>query len=313
MSHLGNLISMVNDRFSKRTLPREPEPDLVMSDESQVAAYAEAGRIDGSMAAVYLFHSARISQVIQGCKTVIDLGCGPATQLAQIAELNPSISFHGIDLSATMLRTAEEYIRSKGLTNVRFSQGDISKLVGIADGSADAVISTVALHHLPSQDHLRSCFREISRILRPDGAMYLVDFGRFKSLKTAIYFAYVNRNKKSHLFSLDFERSLRAAFQYEEFEQFAEELLPSNVNVLSTFIAPMFTLLKTADNSLSHELLWRLRTMRKALPSNYRSELDDLRNFFRFGGLKNDPFHQSIFEILLNRNVQANPEFSVVT
>ena len=73
----------------ERSLPREPEPDLVMDDPDQVAAYAQAGRIDGVMAASYLFHSARISQTISGAKTVLDLGCGPATQLAQIAQLNP--------------------------------------------------------------------------------------------------------------------------------------------------------------------------------------------------------------------------------
>src|SRR5688572_15936430 len=92
---------LVRERLSSRTLPREPEPDLVMDDPDQVAAYDKAGSIDGLMASSYLFHSARISQVIHGCKEVIDLGCGPAIQLCQIAELNPEISFHGVDLSPT--------------------------------------------------------------------------------------------------------------------------------------------------------------------------------------------------------------------
>ena len=64
---------LLRERFSERTLPREPEPDLVMDDPDQVAAYDKAGSIDGQMASAYLFHSARISQVIQGCKEVGDL------------------------------------------------------------------------------------------------------------------------------------------------------------------------------------------------------------------------------------------------
>jgi arsenite methyltransferase len=81
--------TFLRELLVSRSLPREPEPDLVMDDPQQVAAYAEAGRIDGIMASSYLFHSARISQVVQGCKTVLDLGCGPATQLAQVAQFNP--------------------------------------------------------------------------------------------------------------------------------------------------------------------------------------------------------------------------------
>ena len=47
-----------------------------MGDADQVAAYTEAGRIDGVMSAAYLFHSRRISQVIRGCNRVVDIGCG---------------------------------------------------------------------------------------------------------------------------------------------------------------------------------------------------------------------------------------------
>lgn len=87
-------------------MAREPEPDLVMDDPQQVAAYDEAGSIDGLMSSAYLFHSARVSQVIRGCKEVVDLGCGPAIQRCQIAQLNPSTTFHGLDLSPEMLEKA---------------------------------------------------------------------------------------------------------------------------------------------------------------------------------------------------------------
>ena len=66
MPRFGILPVILRELLVERTLPREPEPDLVMADMDQVAAYAHAGRIDGVMSAAYLFHSARISQVIQG-------------------------------------------------------------------------------------------------------------------------------------------------------------------------------------------------------------------------------------------------------
>jgi arsenite methyltransferase len=273
-----------------RTLPREPEPDLVMDDPEQVAAYVEAGRIDGVMAAAYLFHSARVTQVIQGCGSVLDLGCGPATQLAQIAELNPHTRFTGLDLSSTMLSDAEKHVQALGLGNVSFRQGDITALDGIPDASFDGIISTMALHHLPTLRHLEDCFASIRRVLKPGGALYLTDFGRLKSLKSVIFFAYMNARHQPHLFSLDYERSLRAAFLREEFAALTARHLPGGAEVVSTFKVPFLVLVKTADKPLPGELRARVKAMRSKLKLRYRRDLDDLRTFFRLGGMKHDPF-----------------------
>lgn len=290
MPRLSLIPTFFREVFGTRMLPREPEPDLVMEDAAQVAAYSGAGRIDGVMAAAYLFHSAHISQVIQGCQKVIDLGCGPATQLAQIAALNPHISFLGMDLSATMLESAQNHVQNMGLQNVELVQGDITRLANIADHSVDGAISTMALHHFPGYEHLRACFKEITRILRPGGALYLVDFGRLKSLKSVIFFSYMNAAHQPHLFSLDYERSLRAAFLLEEFQALTRECLPPYAVVYSTFKMPFLTLIKSQDKTLPDSLRHQLKEMRQNLPSRYRHDLDDLRFFFRLGGLKGDPF-----------------------
>lgn len=281
---------LIREVVSERTLPREPEPDLVMTDEEQVKSYARAGRIDGVMSSAYLFHSARVSQVMQGCKEVVDLGCGPATQLIQIAELNPQISFHGIDLSDTMLGRARDYAVERDVSNVRFSKGDITKLDMLADASVDGVMTTMVLHHLPTLNHLRSCFREVARVLRPGGSVYLTDFGRLKSLKSVIYFAYINAKRQPHLFTLDYERSLRAAFTMDDFRELARETLPSSVSIYTTFLVPMLTVLKTEDKPLPAETISRLKQLRSNLPPKYRAALDQIRTFFKLGKMRNDPF-----------------------
>lgn len=273
-----------------RSLPREPEPDLVMDDPDQVAAYVEAGRIDGVMAAAYLFHSARISQVIQGCQTVLDLGCGPATQLAQIAQFNPEIRFTGLDLSSNMLADAKRHVEALGLENVALRQGDITRLDAFDDRSLDAVISTMALHHLPTLEHLDQCFAEVRRVLKPGGALYLTDFGRLKSLYSVIFFAYLNARHQPHLFSLDYERSLRAAFLKEDFVSLAAKYFPPEVQVESTFKVPFLVIVKTADRPLPVDLRQRIDALRASLKPRYRRDLNDLRTFFSLGGLKNDPF-----------------------
>lgn len=280
----------VRELFCERSLPREPEPDLVMSDAEQVAAYALAGRIDGVMSASYLFHSARVSQVIAPDTTVLDLGCGPATQLGQIAQLNPRTRFIGVDMSTTMLADAEAHVRSLGLDNVRFQEGDITKLESIADASVDTVTSTMALHHLPTHEHLDQCFAQIRRVLKPGGSLYLTDFGRLKSLKSVIFFAYMNAKFQPHIFSLDYERSLRAAFLKEDFEAVAEKHFGGQVRVESTFKVPFLVIVKTEDRGLNPDTRERVAALYRSLKPRYRRDLNDMRTFFQFGGLKNDPF-----------------------
>lgn len=293
MPRISMLPTVMREVFSKRTLPREPEPDLVMDDEQQVRDYREAGSVDSVMSAAYLFHSARVSQLLQnGRKSVIDLGCGPAVQLAQIAQFNSGVEFHGIDLSSEMLSQAETQVAELKLTNVRFSQGDITDLSLLPTNSADLVMSTMALHHLPSMAHLRACFKEIRRVLKPEGALYLTDFGRMKSLKSVIFFAYMNEKHHPHLhlFWLDYERSLRAAFQFEEFRSLARELLPSGVRTYGTFLSPFLVVIQTPPDPLPPDLSIRIKQMRNDLPRRYRADLDDMRLFLKLGGHSADPF-----------------------
>ncbi len=277
-----------------RRLPREPESALVMDDQEQVAAYESAGRADGVMAAAYLFHSARASQVMQSCETVLDLGCGPAVQLAQIAMLNPEAQFLGVDLSQSMLDRARVQIREQGLTNVRLQRDDITVLATVSEHSVDAVISTMALHHLPTFAHLQACFAQIARVLKPNGALYLVDFGRLKTLRSVLYFAYQNAAHQPHLFSLDYERSLRAAFLAEDLERAMQENLAERASLYSTFKVPFLVMIKSADRGLGADVVARLQELRTRLPRRYRGDLDDLRTFFALGGLRNDPFRSNV-------------------
>jgi ubiquinone/menaquinone biosynthesis C-methylase UbiE len=290
MAHVGLIPVIYREVARARQFPREPEPSLVMDDPEQVRAYADAGRADGLMAAGYLFHSARISQVIQGCREVADLGCGPATQLCQVATLNPTIRFTGIDLSPLMLSSARAHVAEYRLDNVALAEGDVTRLDAFPSASFDGVISTLALHHLPSAAHLEACFDEIARILRPGGAIYLADFGRLKSLKSVLYFAYMNARHQPHVFSLDYERSLRAAFLAEELRALAARKLPKGVRVHCTFLAPLLVAIQTEPRSLPDPLKARLVAMRKRLPRRYRIDLDELRQFFRLGGLPGDAF-----------------------
>jgi len=290
MPRVAFLPIILRELWSERTLPREPEPDLVMADDAQVAAYSQAGRVDGVMSGAYLFHSAQATAVIHGAARALDLGCGPATQLAQIAALNRDTEFVGIDLSSAMLQNAHAHIEELELGNVRLAQGDITDLREFSDRSVDAVISTMALHHLPTRKHFDACFREIARVVKPDGAVYLTDFARLKSLKSVIAFAYMDSKHQDHLFSLDYERSLRAAFLREDFIDSAKCFLPSGVRTYSTWMVPLLVILRTPARRLPAPVMRELQELRAKLPARGRRDLNDLRLFFGRGGLSGDPF-----------------------
>lgn len=271
--------------------PREPEPDIVMDNAAHVDAYAESGRGDGIMAAANLFHSARISQLIPDGARVLDLGCGPGTQLVQIAEFNPKVSFIGVDLADNMLASAKRYSASRQVGNIEWRKADICALDAFGDQSFDGVISTMTLHHLPTLDHLRRTFAEIGRLLRPDGVMYLADFGHLKSLKSILFFAYMHRDSLPHEVCLDYERSLRAAFTLDDYRTIAHANLAFEAEVLGTFLVPLMIIVKRGQERIvSDDLRSRLHALRDLLSPRFRRELDELRLFFAAAGLRKDPF-----------------------
>lgn len=288
------LYAIGRELLSPRTLPREPEPDLIMDGEEETAAYAAAGRDDKDFAAINLFHQANICEMVQGCREVVDLGCGPATLLVEIAKLNPNVQFHGVDLSDQMIAIARGRIEEMGLKNLRISKCDITKLDILKDHSVDAVMSTVALHHFPTFEHLHQCFKQVGRILNPQGSLYIVDFARFKSLKTVIYFAYLNAKGQppsSHLYYLDYERSLRAAFLHEEFVSLCAQELPKTAKVYTTSPMPFLSLIRTEPKyPLPPEILGKLKETRAALPKQSLKRLNELYRFFKAGGLNANPF-----------------------
>jgi len=277
----------------RRLAARVPEGGA-MDGADRVADYAKSGREPGIMAASYLFHAARITQTISGARFVIDLGCGPATQLAQVARLNPRTSFLGVDLSADMIAAARAHVREQGLENVTFRCDDISRLDGFGDASVDGVVSTMALHHLPSLDHLAACFRAIARVLKPGGALYLVDFGLLKSERSIAHFVAENRPHQSAEFSLEFEQSMKAAFMPDELGLLARAHLPRGTAFHRTFQIPLLNVAKSPDRPIAPELLARFRELRAALPAPYKRQLDDMRLFFWLGGLRNDPFRRRL-------------------
>lgn len=286
MPSIPVLKTLFREVVTLERVPRVPEPDLVMDDPDKVAAFTRAGREDGVMAPVYLFHTAQVCEIVKPGDTVVDLGCGPATQLAMIARLNPESEFIGVDFSDEMLDRARAYVAEQGLSNVRFQKSDMSRLDFLDDASVDAVYSTVALHHLPGLEAFDATFAEIGRILRPRGGVYVVDFGRLKSKKSIEYFAYQYADRQPELFTLDYLYSLNAAFSAADFRAAVQAHLQGRARVYATFLAPFMVAVKSPSRrSIAEDIRGQLAEIRRNLPPHHQVDVKDLVSWFGMGGL----------------------------
>ncbi|MCM2390916.1 methyltransferase domain-containing protein [Streptomyces albipurpureus] len=100
--------------------------------------------------------------------SVLDLGCGPGTNLAALARaVGPTGTVTGVDISTEMVERARQ--RTAGLPGVDVRLGDVHALP-LPDGSADRARADRTLQHVedPAQ-----ALAEIHRVLRPGGRVVM--------------------------------------------------------------------------------------------------------------------------------------------
>lgn len=236
---------LILERLSRTELPRVPEPNPIMDAPAQVAAFTQSGREDGILAFTYFFHALQATPVILPGDKVLDLACGPANQLAQLARLNPDAHFIGVDASASMIHEARSNLARSSVSNVELIEGDMTQLDAIETAAMDGVICTMSLHHLPDLADLARTFREVRRVLRPGGGLYLADFGRLKRAATQHFFVRDRGKNQSPQFAQDFLHSLQAAFSVAELTE-AAALLGAGIVRYQTPLAPFMVVFKTA-------------------------------------------------------------------
>lgn len=267
---------------------RTTEPE-VMTDPEGVRQYRDAVQAEGNGSSVHLFNLMLLCGAIKPGDTIVDLACGPAGLLIEVAKLNPESHFIGVDLSDEMLGWANAQLHSDGVKNVRLVRGDITRLDFLQDQSADLVMSTLSLHHLPDERLLEACLREIGRIVRRSGGIYLLDFASFKRTSSIDYFARQRTKDLEAYVAADYEASMKAAFRKDVFEKYLPILqvaLPSTV-LRSTFGVPFFAALTSINHpQFIAGTAQALHAYWGRMKPRQRKDFGDLRLFFGLSGLK---------------------------
>jgi ubiquinone/menaquinone biosynthesis C-methylase UbiE len=120
---------------------------------------------------------ADIARVLSEGK-VLDAGTGPGTLAREIARRQPRLQVYGIDLSEDMIRLARAHAKREQLEErVHFAIGNVAHLP-YPDHSFDLVVSTISMHHWYE---LEQPLRDLYRILRPGGRLWIYDFRLVKA------------------------------------------------------------------------------------------------------------------------------------
>jgi phosphatidylethanolamine/phosphatidyl-N-methylethanolamine N-methyltransferase len=100
---------------------------------------------------------------------ILEVGIGTGISLERYSRNN---RITGIDISAPMLRKAQERVHALGLSNVdALSVMDAAKLA-FADGSFDVVVAQYVITAVPDPD---GTLDEFARVVRPGGEIILVN------------------------------------------------------------------------------------------------------------------------------------------
>ncbi len=121
--------------------------------------------------AAYLLDSIRPGQQL------LDVGCGPGTISADLAELVAPGIVLGIDVAPEIVAKAAALARDRVIGNLRFATGDVYA-IDAADGSFDVVHAHQVTQHLTDPV---AALREMARVLRPGGVLGVrdSDYGAF--------------------------------------------------------------------------------------------------------------------------------------
>lgn len=144
-----------------------------------IAAYLASGHIDRSDPSIVgpVYWPRR--KAYEGLNILV-AGCG-TKQAAVIAYCNPTCQVTGIDISETALAYEQRLKAQHQLLNLNVFKADLVE-AGKTGQQYDLIVSTGVLHHLKEPE---IGLQSIARLLKPDGVMSLMLYGR--SARTGVY------------------------------------------------------------------------------------------------------------------------------
>ncbi len=111
---------------------------------------------------------------LDSAQRVLEIGCGTGNLALLVKRVRPQLEVVGLDPDPKALARAGRKARRADL-RLELDRGFADRLP-YPDASFDRVLSALMFHHLEPDLRIAS-LREVLRVLRPGGSLYLMDFG----------------------------------------------------------------------------------------------------------------------------------------
>jgi ubiquinone/menaquinone biosynthesis C-methylase UbiE len=100
---------------------------------------------------------------------ILDLGCGVGTSLLSISKKVKFVT--GVDHDSASIEVATKKAKDLKINNISFQELDVNKGLPFKDRFFDGIICSDILEHLKKRSYI---LKEITRVLKPRGKLYLV-------------------------------------------------------------------------------------------------------------------------------------------
>lgn len=154
--------------------------------------------------------------------TIIEIGCGTGETSIAIASLCQKVI--AVDVSSQMLEYANKKAQSRNIGNISFVNAGFLRFS--CEEKVDAVISQIALHHIPDFWKMIA-LKKIYNAMKDKGRLYLRDvvfsFDMEKYINTIEYYIQDIEKNAGHDTARNFENHIKN--EYSTFDWIMEEML----------------------------------------------------------------------------------------
>ncbi len=148
----------------------EDTPDMTTEEYSKIMKQRLGGEYRR-----FVRHIMQSVKPPEGAK-VLEIGPGPGWGGIWLLCERTDLRLDGLEASVDMIRAATKNAETEGVSErIRYLRGIVEQMTEISDNSYDLVISRDSLHHW---EEPQQGFREISRVVKPEGRVYIQDMRR---------------------------------------------------------------------------------------------------------------------------------------
>jgi ubiquinone/menaquinone biosynthesis C-methylase UbiE len=164
----------------------------------------------------------------------LEIGPGPGWIGIWLAEKRPGIQIVGLEPSPDMRRAAKANAESCGINQrIEFVSGIAENLELFSEGEFDLVFSNESLHHWTDP---KKAFREIHRVLKPEGKIFVKDGKRNLNFREKFVVNVLGRVLAGRMWK-HWRNSLNASYTQSEIQEILGQVPNQNWKVQSTFLS----------------------------------------------------------------------------